>query len=620
MEKSFRLLPQPRLICWLDEAFPIETGQLIVLEGGNPQELFFSAKRLQAALLKNTGSQWQIFAGKLVPTKEVGLTLRLISRWDGSPQSYRLQIRQEFILLEAGTPAGIFYGVCTLIQLLSQLEQKQLPGVIIEDLPDYPVRGVLIDVSRDKVPHLKTLFQLVDLLASWKINQLQLYTEHTFAYRNHPDVWQEVSPITGEDILALDQYCRERFIELVPNQATFGHMRRWLIYPRYQELAESLGTLKFPWGSETGPFSLAPTHPGSFQLVQSLFDELLPHFSSKTVNINCDETFDLGQGQSAKVCAEIGSGQVYLDYLLKLQADLKRRGYKMQFWGDMILQSPELIEKIPPDSTALVWGYEADHPFAEQAEPFQRAGLPFYVCPGTSSWNSLAGRTKNALENLLNAAESGLKQAACGYLITDWGDAGHWQALPVSYVGFAAGAAYSWGVAQNRDIEIPQAVSLFAFQDKTFTTGQLFYDLGNIYRKFTYQPANATVLFGVMLKTLPEIRAYHQIPSNAYQQCLNHVEQVSERIDSVNPACEDAEWVKRELLQTAHLLRHACWRGLFAWEADLQKKEKMRESLLLDMAQILAEYRSIWLARNRPGGLFDSQKRFEDLIDEYQPQ
>ena len=87
MEKSFRFLPQPRLIRWLDEAFPIETGQLIVLEGGNPQELFFSAKRLQAALLKNTGSQWQIFAGKLVPAKEVGLTLRLTFGWSSSPQS-----------------------------------------------------------------------------------------------------------------------------------------------------------------------------------------------------------------------------------------------------------------------------------------------------------------------------------------------------------------------------------------------------------------------------------------------------------------------------------------------------------------------------------------------------
>ena len=39
-------------------------------------------------------------------------------------------------------------------------------------------------------------------------------------------------------------------------------------------------------------------------------------------------------------------------------------------------------------------------------------------------------------------AENGLKHGAVGYLNTDWGDRGHWQVLPVSYLGFAAGAAY----------------------------------------------------------------------------------------------------------------------------------------------------------------------------------
>ena len=53
----------------------------------------------------------------------------------------------------------------------------------ITDWPDYPQRGVMLDISRDKVPSMETLYQLIDLLASWKINQLQLYTEHTFAYR-----------------------------------------------------------------------------------------------------------------------------------------------------------------------------------------------------------------------------------------------------------------------------------------------------------------------------------------------------------------------------------------------------------------------------------------------------
>src|SRR6185369_4793545 len=97
----------------------------------------------------------------------------------------------------------------------------------------------MLDISRDKVPTMKTLYELVDLLASWKINQLQLYTEHTFAYRNHEDVWKKASPMTAEEIRDLDEYCAERFIDLVPNQNSFGHMERWFEHPEYLQLAEA---------------------------------------------------------------------------------------------------------------------------------------------------------------------------------------------------------------------------------------------------------------------------------------------------------------------------------------------------------------------------------------------
>src|SRR5690606_11763612 len=116
----------------------------------------------------------------------------------------------------------VFYGAVTLIQLLEQAGAS-LPCLRISDRPDFVDRGVMLDVSRDKVPTMETLYRLVDRLASWKINQLQLYTEHTFAYRHHPEVWAKASPLTGEEILRLDAYCRERFIELVPNQNSFGH-------------------------------------------------------------------------------------------------------------------------------------------------------------------------------------------------------------------------------------------------------------------------------------------------------------------------------------------------------------------------------------------------------------
>ena len=53
----------------------------------------------------------------------------------------------------------------------------------LRDHPDLPVRGVMLDISRDKVPTMDSLQAVIDRLASLKVNQVQLYSEHTFAYR-----------------------------------------------------------------------------------------------------------------------------------------------------------------------------------------------------------------------------------------------------------------------------------------------------------------------------------------------------------------------------------------------------------------------------------------------------
>ena len=65
----------------------------------------------------------------------------------------------------------------------------------------------MLDISRDRVPTMRTLRLVVDLLARYRYNQLQLYTEHTFAYTKHPSVWEEADPLTAEEVRKLDAYC-----------------------------------------------------------------------------------------------------------------------------------------------------------------------------------------------------------------------------------------------------------------------------------------------------------------------------------------------------------------------------------------------------------------------------
>ena len=171
----------------------------------------------------------------------------------------------------------------------------------------FAVRSDMLDVSRDKVPTMGTLKQLVDILARFDYNQFQLYTEHTFAYSAHKAVWEHASPLTREEIRELDLYCSMHGIELVPNQNCFGHMERWLTKPAYNHLAElPQGGAPLPWGGfKKDPTTLCPTDPASLEFVAGLLDELLPNFESRLVNIGCDETFDLlGNGRSAAAVKE----------------------------------------------------------------------------------------------------------------------------------------------------------------------------------------------------------------------------------------------------------------------------------------------------------------------------
>jgi hexosaminidase len=505
----------------------------------------------------------------------------------------------------------------TLSQILEQ-RGRDLPALRIRDWPDFPNRGVMLDICRDKVPTLETLFDLVDLLASWKVNQFQLYMEHTFAYRNHPEVWAEASPLTGEEALVLDAHCRERFVELVPYQNSFGHMRRWMAHDRYRPLAECPEGCETRWGYFDQPFSLCPLDPGSLDLVRSLFDELLPHFSSRQFNVGCDETVDLGQGRSKEAVEKYGVGRVYLDFLLKIYREVKARGRTMQFWGDIIMEHPDLAPKLPRDVIVLEWGYEASHPFDSHGAAFAASGVPFYVCPGTSTWNTIAGRTENAIGNLRNAADNGIKHGAVGYLNTDWGDNGHWQPLPVSYLGYAYGAAVSWAYEANRDLDIAQTISAYAFRDPTGTMGRIANDLGNAYKETGVTVANATVLFRILQMSPGRIAEIGGLSEEGLKKTLAYVDTVIARLPQAQMQRPDADLIRREFAWAADMLRHACRRGCWALgKARGAEDIALRQALAEDADRLMEEFREIWHARNRPGGFKDSLARMEKMRQDY---
>jgi hypothetical protein len=610
---DFIFLPKPRSLTAQPGSLSLNSNARILCQG-DPAQLFPLARKLQEAVWNTQQIKWQLWSGRINNDDRVQAVVTLQPKGSIPVQGYRLEIKPNRIELTAAEAAGIFYGIMTLKQMLRQ-SPVVLPACRIDDHPDFPSRGVMVDISRDKVPTMATLYELVDQFAEWKFNHVELYTEHTFAYREHPSVWAEASPMTGEEILQLDAYCRERFVELVPNQNSFGHMQRWLALPEYRHLAECPDGYITPWGEKrSDPFSLDPANPGSLRLVEELYEDLLPHFTSKKFNVGGDETFDLGQGKSKELCKSLGKGRVYLDFLLKLYERVKGHDRTMTFWGDIIIQHPELVPELPKDVIAMEWGYEAEHPFDNHGGRFAQSGVPFFVCPGTSAWNSITGRTDNCLGNLRNAAVNGLKHGAIGFLITDWGDWGHYQYLPVSYPGYAAGAALSWCYQSNDDNDFVAVLNAHVFRDGASMMGKLACELGNVYQKTGHVFPNGS-LFGHML-----FNAEYQLPIEVTASRLEETKQFIDEVTTLS-ACaqmqrEDAELILREFTNSARLLKHLCDRGL-AIRNDTIKQPETKKTLADQMRFILGEHRNLWMARNRVGGLQDGVRHFNRLLAEY---
>lgn len=603
------LIPRPKAMRSLDGQWKLPATASIHLSKG-AELASAGAVAFHATMAHALGFHWPL-VGAAAPTTGAAVRVEVDPAAVKTPQGYLLHIGPRGVKVTAHDPAGAFYALMTLRQLVRQCKGA-LPCMEIEDAPDFAHRGYMLDISRDKVPTMPSLLRLVDLLAELKFNQLQLYTEHTFAYRNHSVVWKGADPMTPEQIRQLDRYCAQRFIELVPNQNSFGHMERWLKWPQYRDLAESVEGAPLPSGGFwKGPFSICPEDPRCIALLSELYGELLPNFSSKQFNVGLDETFDLGHGRSKAACDRRGVHRVYLDFVRQVHELVHAQGKTMMFWGDIILRQPELIGSLPHGVIALDWGYEADHPFEADATHFAKAGIPFYVCPGTSSWCSLAGRLDNARQNIQSAAAAGMKHHAVGLLLTDWGDYGHLQYLPSSYIPIAQGASSSWNQADPAKDLIP-AAGLHLFDDPSQVLANAAADLGNIYKAVGKLVPNASAVFRILVPPAADPEPHKSLTVEGLVNTEQAVGKVLAPLSGFVSQTPEQQLVADELSNAGQMIRLVSQFGRILHE---DPAAPARQAFITLARQTTDAHHRLWLSRNRSGGLSDSASRLTRLID-----
>lgn len=527
-------------------------------------------------------------------------------------QGYRIEIAPTQVRIEAGDEAGAFYGRSTLDQLRRLAgKEGRLPAGTIVDWPEIARRGVMLDVSRDKVPSLDTLFALVDRLASWKINHLELYMEHTFAYRKHEEVWAQADPYTATDIKRLEAHCAAHHIELSANQNTLGHMERWLIHPRYRGLGIRRGMVRNPFGMLRPASTLDPSKVGSLRLVRELLAELLEVFSSRHVHVGLDEPWDLPPERYPEWGTWAGA----------IATSPEMVGRTMLVWGDMLCVHPDLVFELPPGSVVCEWGYEADHPFATRAAFLAEHGVETWLCPGTSSWLSIVGRVTNAVENTRAAAEAAADAGASGVMTTDWGDFGHLQYLPISEPGLAAAAAFSWCPESNRHLDaqaVAKLLSAHSFEDRTGNLGEALHALGDLHRVVPLQfPNLSTLVLHLYLPQLPVGAGLTEGLATAHLDAVTQaVATARAALHGARPQRVDGSLVIDEIEAATDMVLLLCddARARLRGDGHLSSVPSAKRAQLAGhLDGIIDRHRALWSARNRAGGLADSLAWLEHL-------
>ena len=461
------LIPTPKQATFGTRTFSWNAIDEILLPSNYGRPLLLAALTLADDFQSLTGKRIRFVGGEAI-----GLAIRLepCAKIKGT-EAYRLQSDANGILVQAATERGLFYGVQTLRQMLRQGD-TQYPEFNIQDSPDYPVRGFYHDATRGAIPTLETLFQLVDKMALYKLNHLELYVEHTFALARHTDIWEGADPLTAEEILRLQDYCEERNVELVPSIATFGHCYMAMRSKRLRDLNEmdaDISEWPFSFRDRMQHATLNPSDPRSFQLVADIIGEYLPLFKSKYFNICCDETFDLGRGKNKHlVKSEEDIQKLYVSFMKKIMALVTRQGKIPMFWGDVIGDNSELLKELPKDIIPIEWDYGPDADRRDTAK-LAAATPNFWIAPGTGCWSRWLTPIHNAQKNILNYAKKGLKYGAKGFLNTNWGDRGNVNLPAISWHGFAYGAACGWNTAAAEDIDaFNKALDLLEFGAKGF--------------------------------------------------------------------------------------------------------------------------------------------------------
>jgi hypothetical protein len=323
-------------------------------------------------------------------------------------QGYILLLDDTLKLIAAKTERGLFYGMQTLKQLVRAGWNQ---SIAIADWPEFEHRQIYDDISRGPISTVDYIKKQIERMAEIKINYLSFYIEHVVQPYSHPDFAPKNGKLTIPQIKELSAYAAKYYMQLVGSFQSFGHFANILSVPKYASLGAT-STL------------ISPTNPRANKFLKDVIGELCDAFNAPYFNVDCDETFDLGQGTTKALVDSLGVATVYANHLKFLHDVIKQHGKTMMMTGDFPIDHEEVLDMLPKDIIYLTWEYGDQSSYEKWIQPFANRNLHYMVCPGILNTYRMFPDMVMAKNNIRGFAQAGAKQNAEGVITMIWDDGG----------------------------------------------------------------------------------------------------------------------------------------------------------------------------------------------------
>ena len=310
--------------------------------------------------------------------------------------------------IEAADADGAWYAFVTLDNIRRNAGGKAVPSAVIEDWPDLPYRGLMLDVSRNFTSK-ENLLKLIDILAHYKVNRLHLHFGDDEGWRVEMDGLPELTsygayrgiPVLKEDgtieepdalmpsycltpdrndtqtagngfytradFIDILRYANERFMLVIPEFDIPGHSRAAVKSMAYRIRTTGDKTYQLQDPDDTSKYNSAQDYcdnvidvslPSTYVFIEKVFDDIIAlyaeaHVPLEAIHIGGDEVPD-GSWEGSPSCRALmeANGKTDVDWLKDYFTNrvldiAEAKGVKIAGWQEIAQHlEPETYERV----------------------------------------------------------------------------------------------------------------------------------------------------------------------------------------------------------------------------------------------------------------------------------